>query len=372
MKIGIFTRKIDGVMGGMEKQILLIASRIIESGNEVTVVSLDTKTPETFFARHPEVKFRNVPSRNSDVRASIREKFDRQLRIFKVIRESKFEVVISFSTGALWYSVIPAKLNGAKVILAERTGPSVYAITRANKYRNLIFLGMRLCDAIAVQIPSYINAYPRYLHERIKVIPNEVPRYPNVEKYRDVNKISFAYVGRFCYQKQTSKLVEAFIMFHGFHEDSNLTLIGTGEQLEEINNLIESNKAHNYIKLIGSTNDVFVELKGVDVLIHPAIWEGFPNSVAEALAMGIPVAGFNDCEGVRDLVIDGKTGWLLDRPEDVKSIVDLLSLVMNERENIAIMSEQARKDMEQYSKEISVKNWQELISKFRNQTPQPS
>jgi glycosyltransferase involved in cell wall biosynthesis len=46
-----------------------------------------------------------------------------------------------------------------------------------------------------------------------------------------------------------------------------------------------------------------------DVLLHPAPVDNLPNTVAEALACGTPVAAFN-IGGVPEMVIPGVTGWL--------------------------------------------------------------
>lgn len=365
MEIGIFTRKIDGVMGGMEKQILLIATRLIESGNNVTVVTLDAKSPETFFESNPNIKFRIVPAANSDVKASIWERIYRQVRIFRVMKDSKFDVVMSFSTGSLWYSAIPAKLSRTKMVLCERTGPSVYTMTKAKKYRWLIFLGMGICDSIVVQMPSYVNSYPRFLRKRMVVIPNEVPSLVEMDRScRESEILTFGFVGRFCHQKQSRNLTEAFLRFHLNFPNTRLFLIGGGEQEEEIIQLINSSDAQEYIKIFQSTPKVVNLLRKVDVLVHPALWEGFPNGVAEAMSLGKPVAGFSDCEGVRDLVVQGKNGWLIDRQDKVASIVELLSRVHLERNRIRPMGKEASESVKKYSREFSIQNWQSLLFKL--------
>lgn len=46
-----------------------------------------------------------------------------------------------------------------------------------------------------------------------------------------------------------------------------------------------------------------------DVLLHPAPTDNLPNTVAEALACGTPVVGF-EIGGVPEMVLPGQTGWL--------------------------------------------------------------
>ncbi|MBO9626632.1 MAG: glycosyltransferase [Microbacterium sp.] len=50
-------------------------------------------------------------------------------------------------------------------------------------------------------------------------------------------------------------------------------------------------------------------IRELDLLLFPSLWEGFPLSLAQAQAMGIPAVA-SDVVGNRDIVIDGLTGYL--------------------------------------------------------------
>lgn len=51
-------------------------------------------------------------------------------------------------------------------------------------------------------------------------------------------------------------------------------------------------------------------IASMDVLVHPSLWEGLPRAAVEALLVGRPVVAF-DCDGAREVVIDGVTGRLV-------------------------------------------------------------
>jgi glycosyltransferase involved in cell wall biosynthesis len=68
-------------------------------------------------------------------------------------------------------------------------------------------------------------------------------------------------------------------------------------------------------------------IASMDVVVHPSLWEGLPRAAVEALLSARPVVAF-DCDGAREVVIDGVTGRLV-RPLDVPGlaagVADLLA-----------------------------------------------
>lgn len=58
-----------------------------------------------------------------------------------------------------------------------------------------------------------------------------------------------------------------------------------------------------------SPSELTREIQDLDLLVFPSLWEGFPLSLAQAQAMGVPAVA-SDVVGNRDIVIDGVTGRL--------------------------------------------------------------
>ncbi len=51
-------------------------------------------------------------------------------------------------------------------------------------------------------------------------------------------------------------------------------------------------------------------IASMDILVHPSLWEGLPRAAVQALLVGRPVVAF-DCDGAREVIVDGVTGRLV-------------------------------------------------------------
>ncbi len=76
------------------------------------------------------------------------------------------------------------------------------------------------------------------------------------------------------------------------------------------------------IHRLGRRDDVPGLLRAADILVLPSLWEGMPNVVLEAMAARLAVVA-TDVEGTEDLVLPGRTGWLVP-PRDVEALAEAL------------------------------------------------
>jgi glycosyltransferase involved in cell wall biosynthesis len=107
-------------------------------------------------------------------------------------------------------------------------------------------------------------------------------------------------------------------------KDSRLYIAGDGDYLYEIKNLSKDCKK---IKIIGKvSNDEKVKLmEKCWIFVNPSFKEGWGIVNIEANFFGMPVIGSN-VGGIKDSVIDGKTGFLFEygNPEDLGDKIKLL------------------------------------------------
>jgi glycosyltransferase involved in cell wall biosynthesis len=120
------------------------------------------------------------------------------------------------------------------------------------------------------------------------------------------------FVGRLNRDKGLKELSRAWSIIHTRRPDSILLVAGPSEceSPYEIGLLEELQRAPG-VKIIGECKNILPVYAIIDVLLMPTHREGFPNVVLEASAFSIPTTGFK-VTGMRDAVIDGVTGGLVD------------------------------------------------------------
>ncbi|MBF0331934.1 MAG: glycosyltransferase family 4 protein [Candidatus Omnitrophica bacterium] len=97
-------------------------------------------------------------------------------------------------------------------------------------------------------------------------------------------------------------------------------LVGDGVLKEAIMQQIRMAGLGKDFILTGWRQDMPEVLSVMDVFVLTSLWEGLPISVFEAMASRVPVVA-TDTGGIRDVVIDGKTGFLVE-PGDVTGLRD--------------------------------------------------
>lgn len=88
-----------------------------------------------------------------------------------------------------------------------------------------------------------------------------------------------------------------------------LLLVGKGEQQDALSAMTKKLKLDGNVFFLGYRNDIDCLLAMSDVLVTASYREGLPVNIMEAMASGLPII-CTDVRGQRDLVKDGKNGFL--------------------------------------------------------------
>ncbi len=109
-------------------------------------------------------------------------------------------------------------------------------------------------------------------------------------------KIKLIFVGRLVYQKGIDRILYLFKEF----KNLELILIGDGVEKEGLEKKAIELKVDKNINFLGHIAKPFKYIAGADYFILPSRWEGLPNCVIEALALGTPVIALNDTKALLD------------------------------------------------------------------------
>ena len=171
--------------------------------------------------------------------------------------------------------------------------------------------------------------------DRLVVIPNGVDPAP-CDLARPADRASIGvppdafltlYVGRLDPQKGLGFLLEAASKVAGVRPDWHLALVGDGPEREALRSRAEADPTlDGRVHWLGRRDDVPALLRSADLLVLPSLWEGMPNVVLEAMAARLAVVG-TAVEGTEELIIPGRTGWLVPPADSGALAVALLEAV---------------------------------------------
>jgi glycosyltransferase involved in cell wall biosynthesis len=133
-------------------------------------------------------------------------------------------------------------------------------------------------------------------------------------------------VGRIATPKDFRTLVQAVGRLDG--GVAELTLLGDGPDRNALEAEIAELGLAGTVTLAGNVQDVPSRLAQADVFVLSSRSEGFPISVLEAMAAGLPVVAA-DVGGLREVVEDGVTGHLF-AAGDVGALVEKLAALAAE------------------------------------------
>ncbi|GGA38135.1 glycosyltransferase [Okeania sp. KiyG1] len=134
-------------------------------------------------------------------------------------------------------------------------------------------------------------------------------------------------VGRLDPQKNFSTLIKAFAKVRQT-KPCRLMILGRGRETVQLQALIKELDLENDVALPGFTNNPYPYLKKAAVFVLSSLWEGLPNVLIEALALGTPVISTNCPCGPEEILDGGRYGSLVPVGDDeaiAKEILDILS-----------------------------------------------
>ena len=159
---------------------------------------------------------------------------------------------------------------------------------------------------------------------------------------------TFVFVGRIVGDKGINELVEAFVKLHDKHRNTRLVLVGNYEhELDPVSDktrkLIDTNDG---IEACGPKygDDLLQMYVDADCFVMPSYREGFPNTVLEAGAMGLPSI-VTDINGSREIIENEKNGLIVPS-KNANALYDAMERMLTDDKAREIMKSNARQIIE--------------------------
>ena len=201
--------------------------------------------------------------------------------------------------------------------------------------------------------------FPPEIRDNCSVIPNPV-RDDLPEPYTGIRRKTVVTFCRLNAQKNLPMLIGAFAAFHKRFTDYTLEIYGEGEERESLERLIAEKGLSDAARILPFDPAVHRKIRDCAMFVCSSSWEGFCNSVLEALALGMPVISTNYEFGASEMIRDHVNGILV-RVRDEKGLTDAMAEVAADPALAAGLGERAREARKFYSAEVIGRRWLEEI-----------
>lgn len=330
-----------------------VMADLVKAGNEVVAVS----SPGPWMAGVRAVEGVKVIEVPMERRISPFKDLRSLWRLYKVIRAERPDIVHSFTPKAGLLAMMASKLAGIKIRVHTFTG-LVFPTAEGLKKRLLMTTDKFTCSCATNIIAEGQGVRKDLIDAGITKKEVRVLGHGNIrgidlayydhtpevmelaDKLRVPDVFTFLFVGRVVRDKGIAELVQAFERICSDNQAVRLVLVGPFEN--DVDPVPEDIRHR-----IGETPAIITtgEQTGIDLLawyaasdcfILPSYREGFPNTVIEAGAMGLPSI-VTDINGSREIITDGINGLIVP-PRDADALYNAMCKILDDncfRESVA-------------------------------------
>lgn len=305
MNITLFIGSLSG--GGAERVTCNLAN-FLSAKHNVKIITMSGDAPTYYLDPSIErICLENETENYNFIKRNIL-RFFRLRKLLKNYKSDVYVVMLPVTTALL---LLHRKYIDAPIIASERNDPKNW-YKKSLIHRLVMEKLYSKADLFVFQTEDAKKFYKSTLKIDGIVIPNAInEEFIDVSIHKDKNK-KIVSVGRFSEQKNFSMLIKSFNEIQNEFPDYTLEIYGDGPLRNDLEKLIDKYNLHNKVFLQGYVENIKSYIENASLFVLPSNFEGMPNALMEAMAMGIPSIA-TDCPvgGPRFLINDGENGFLV-------------------------------------------------------------
>lgn len=342
--------------GGAERVTCILANNFALHGHDVTI-TIVANTSESFFELNEKVKI--LPILKGLVRF---KKIRGLLRLRSYYKSLKPDIIISFQDRTNILALLSHTALSTPIIISERNHPQYKPISKVLGFLKSILYPKS--DHLVVQTRSICEWFidQGFNAEKISIIKNPLADIKIDLDFTHPTRKYIVTCGRLVQQKGFKELIEIFARLAEDYPNWDLRIVGDGKYRETLAKKISDLNLTDRVFLEGYKKNPLNIVSAGEIFTLTSHYEGFPNSLAEAMACGKAVISFDCPSGPADMIENNVNGILV-KNGDKNSFLENLAVLMRDEKLRKSLGHEAQKIKESLSTERISKDWNDLILK---------
>ncbi|MBT9550653.1 MAG: glycosyltransferase family 4 protein [Hydrogenophaga sp.] len=346
-----------------------MANHWVNCGWQVSIVTLTPKKLD-FYELQPAVKriALDLASDSPTPIAGVINNLKRARALRRVLRQIEPDIALGMmSTANVLLCLASVGISRTRVIASERTYPPALPLGRFwERIRRWTY---PLADRVTLLTREGLDWLEKEIPKaRGIVVPNHIP-YPlplsnpclvPADWLEPDRRILLA-VGRLSEEKGFDQLLQVFAELAPTNPDWDLVILGEGPLRSQLEQQVHALGLTHRVYLPGRVGNVGDWYARADLYVMSSRFEGFPNTLGEAMAYGCAAVSFDCDTGPRDIIrheVDG----LLVPAGDTKGLGVALQRLMSDDDLRDQMGDRAIEVRERFSMEKIMGLWESLFA----------
>lgn len=217
-------------------------------------------------------------------------------------------------------------------------------------------MGIELTQMFNISASKVSVIYNPIDIQRINQMKGEEVRHPWYEA--DIPLI--VAIGRLTFSKGFSYLIKALHIVGAKGIPCRLVILGEGGEEERLKRLAIGLRVDDWVAFLGFQPNPYKYLARSTLFVLSSLYEGFPNVLLEALALGVPSIATRCPTGPEEIITDGVDGILVP-PSDEQALADAIKRVLRDEGLRERLGEAGKKRAEDFRVEKIVKQYEDVI-----------
>ena len=317
-----FTRSMQ--LGGTENVILKLCKAAQEAGHQVVVCSNGGVNVEQL--RELGITHYHIPDiTNKNPLVMFRV----LCQLKRIIRKENIGIVHTHHRMAAFYVQLVRKRRHLPVISTVHN--TFYDKKRLTRFCyndvQVIAVGNRVKENLCVfyKIPE---SQVTVIFNGVEEFSGEINIIPDIEKYRKDGFFIVGNIGRLSEQKGFKYYIDAIPLVLKQEEKIKFFSVGSGEDREELEKVVQLNNLENDVIFLGYRSDIQNVMSQLDLIVLSSLWEGLPLTPIEAFSVHKSIVA-TKVDGTSEIIINEENGLLVE-PKCSEEIAEaILELVHN-------------------------------------------